>query len=138
MKDPSGESLSETFRWALESSLDPSMAAADWLARDIDPERPTVMELLTDEGVALESLRQAKDAFKTMRVIGETTSDRRAGARLYAATIAAALVHHKARISRQSDAATRRALTSLLDDEELPEKLRTLAGTALAVLDEAG
>lgn len=126
--------LSETLRWAVESAPDAALAAADWLARDIEPRCDTVLELLTSPDVALDRLRDAKDAFKTMRVVGETPADRRLGARLYAATIAAALVHHGATITTQSPAATSRALVGLLDDPAMPESLRTLAGAAVGLL----
>ncbi len=71
-----------------------------------------------------------------MRIVGETVAARRLAARLYLAAIAAALVRHGERISGQSDAALQRALTSLLDDTEMPDPLRDLAGTALCVLRE--
>ncbi len=96
------ERISDAFRSAVEASLDPAMAAANWLARDIDPSRTTVVELLVDPAVPIEQLRKAKDAFKTMRIVGETAADRHLAAQLYAAAIGAALVHHNRRISRQS------------------------------------
>ena len=135
----SGEStrqLSDTLRWALDLSADPAMASADWLAADIDPQQSSAVALLTSDSVPVSHLCRAKSAFKTMRIVGESTADRRLGARLYAASIAAALVWHGRRISRQSDAALRRAFTSLLDDAKMPTELRNLAGNALCVLDE--
>jgi len=130
--------LGDTLRWALDLSADPATASADWLAADIDPQRESAVALLTDAGVPLTHLRRAKSAFKTMRIVGETGADRRMGARLYAAAIAAALVWHGKRISRQSDAALRRAFASLLDDHAMPEPLRALAGKALCTLNELG
>ena len=134
MIKPTNELLSDTLRWALESQLDPAMAAADWIARDIDSRHQTVVDLLTDRTISVDQLMQAKDAFKTMRVVGETSNDRRLAARMYAATIAAALVHFNMRITRQSDLALRRAFEALLEDEEMLEPLRTLAGSALCQL----
>ena len=128
--------LSDALRWALDSSADPSMASADWLAMDIDHSRPSAVALLTDPGVSLSQLRKAKSVYKTMRVVGETAADRRLGARLYAAAIAAALIRHGRRISRQSDAALRRAFKSVMDDESVPEALREMTGKALCVLEE--
>ena len=110
------------------------MAAANWLARDIAPEHEGAVDLLLSSGVSVDQLVQAKDAFKTLRIVGETSEDRRLGARPYAASIAAALVHHGTRISRQSDAALRRALGALADDRGMPQALRTLAGNALSRL----
>ncbi len=138
MSDASASQLGAPLQWALESGLDPAMAAADWLARDIDPQCAGANELLAGRATPLEHLRQAKDAFKTMRVVGETTADRRLGARLYACAIAAALAHHGQRISRQSVSATRRALLGLLDDEGVPERLRSVAGAGLCALDQLG
>ena len=56
-------------------------------------------------------------------------------ARLYAAAIAAALVRYDRRVSRQSDAALQRALQSLLDDAQMHQRLRDLAGAALCALN---
>ena len=130
--------LAEAIRWALATSTDPAFASADWIAADIDSSHPNVVSLLTDPDVDLARLRQAKSAFKTMRLVGETSADRRLGARLYAAAIAAGLVWHERRISRQSDGALRRAFTGLLDDGVMPRKLRDLAGRALNLLGEPG
>ena len=134
--DPMKPRLDDALRWALDQSSDPAMASADWLAMDIDELHVSATSLLTDPGVTLLQLRKAKSAYKTMRIVGETSSDRRLGARLYAASIAAGLVWHGKRISRQSDEATRRAFTGLLDDESMSQALRTLAGKALCVLEE--
>ncbi len=80
-------------------------------------------------------MRKAKDVYKTMRILGESSSDRHVGARLYAATIGAGLVHHHQRISRQSDSALRRGLESLQDDVVMPPPLRRLAEAALIMLN---
>ncbi|MHC4948705.1 MAG: hypothetical protein ACYTG1_10640 [Planctomycetota bacterium] len=132
------DSVAAPLRWALADSADPAMASADWLAHDVDPGYPGAVALLTDPHVSLRTLRRAKSAFKTMRIVGETARDRRLGARLYLASIAAALVHHGQRISRQSDAALTRALRSHVDDKRMPASLRHLAGTALCVLRNEG
>lgn len=132
--DRSKPQLGEALRWALDSSVDPAQASADWLARDIDESMPSAQALLTNEDVTLNQLRKAKSAFKTMRIVGETSADRRLGARLYAAAIAAGLVRHGKRISGQSDAALERAFESLIDDREMSEDLRTMAGKALCMM----
>ena len=131
------EHLSEALHWALESTMDPATAAADWLASDINPNCGGALGLLTDPAVGLEHLDQAKDVYKTMRVVGETAADRRLGATLYLGAIAAALVRYNARISRQSDAALRRALLRLDADRTAPEPMRRLAGAALSALSGA-
>ena len=106
---------------------------AAWLERAIEalpmPQRE-VLVLAT-----IENLRKAKDVYKTMRILGESSTDRRVAARLYAATIGAGLIHHGKRISRQSDAALTRGLKSLQDDMEMPESLRRLAEAGLILLD---
>ena len=134
--DPMTPRLDDALRWALDQSSDPAMASADWLAMDIDESHVSSTSLLNDSCVTLLQLRNANIAYKTMTIVGETSSDRRLGARLYAASIAAGLVWHGKRISRQSDEAIRRAFTGLLDDENMSEALRTLAGKALCVLEE--
>jgi hypothetical protein len=128
--------LGEALRWALDASADPAMASADWLALDIDRSAASAVALLTDPHVPLAHLQRAKDVFKTMRIVGESASDRRVGARLYAAAIAAGLVRHGHRISRQSDAALERAFQALTDDVGLPQPLRQLGGAGLCALRE--
>ncbi len=130
----SRQQLSDVFRSAVEASADPAMAAANWLARDIDPNYQTAVELLTDSTASLETLRKAKDVYKTMRILGESSADRRIAARLYAASIGAALVHHGSRISRQSDSALQRGLQSLQTDMRMPQPLRQLAEAGLIML----
>ncbi len=132
------QQLSEVLRSAQEVSADPAMAAADWLARDIDPQCNSAVALLTDPKVSIENLRKAKDVYKTMRILGESSTDRRVAARLYAATIGAGLVHRGKRISRQSDAALTRGLEALQADMEMPDPLRRLAEAALIMLEAPG
>jgi hypothetical protein len=131
-----GKGADGPLRWALDSLQSPAMAAADWLARDIDPNANTATDLLTNPTVTLEQIRQAKSAYKTMRIVGEKSADRRIGARMYVAAIAAGLVRFGKRVSAQSDSALKRGLKDLLDDRKMPEALRQLAGTALAILND--
>ena len=136
MREETQQNLGDALRWALDTSENPAMASADWLACDIDRSKTSAVALLTDTSISLSNLRIAKDAFKTMRVVGETSADRRIGARLYAAAIAVALTRHGRRISRQSDAALQRAFKGLLDDPDMPGTLRDMASKALCVLQE--
>jgi hypothetical protein len=129
-------SVGEALRWAIDSMQQPAMAAADWLALDIDPAQPTAVALLTNPKITLTQVRQAKTVFKTMRIVGEKSADRRIGARMYAAAIAAALVFHGKRISAQSDRALKKGFQGLLDDRRMPMPLRDLAGKALCVLTD--
>ncbi len=48
--------LSDALRSAVEASTDPALAAADWLARDIDPRCKSEIDLLTDQDVSFENL----------------------------------------------------------------------------------
>ncbi len=132
------KNIRDAIRCALESSLDPAMAAADWLARDIDPACRSAADLLTNPKVSLEDLQKAKSVYKTMRILGETPADRRVAARYYAAAIAAGLVRHGTRISRQSTGALRRAMAELRDDERMPDRLRALGTAGLRAFDEQG
>ncbi len=136
MRNPARQQLSDALRWALDSSSDPAMASADWLAADIDPQGRCAIDLVTDPHVPLEVLERAKSAFKTMRIVGETIADRRLGARLYLASIASALVHHNRRISSQSNEAITRSLRTMVDDAEALSSLRALAGQALCTIQQ--
>jgi hypothetical protein len=131
-----GGHMSDVLRWALDSMHEPSMAAADWLARDIDPEQSTATALLSNPKITLAQVKQAKSVFKTMRIVGEKSADRRIGARMYAAAIAAGLVRHHKLVSRQSNEALKRGFTGLLDDQRMPQALRDLAGMAICALNE--
>jgi hypothetical protein len=131
--EPAGQ-FSDAFRWAIEDGADAAMASADWLARDINPECDGACQLLSDERVTLHQLREAKSAFKTLRIVGETSADRRAGARLYAASIASAIVRYDRRISSQSNRALRRGFAALRDDAKMNRTLRDLGAAALGRL----
>lgn len=125
--------INHALQWALESTDDPAMAAADWLARDIDPNASSAVALLTDPSVELNTLVRAKNVFKTLRIVGETAADRRMGARMYATAIAAALIRHNQWITRQSPAGVRRVIESICRDDTLPEELRSLAELAMCL-----
>lgn len=130
--EPGGDTrMGDVFSWALEVGDDPAMAAANWLARDIDPKCESAVTLVTDPMRPIQQLINAKHVFKTLRIVGETAADRRLGGRLYAASIAAALAYHGKRITTQSDAALRRGLTDLKNDFSLPPPLREVAELAL-------
>ena len=135
MDRPGPKILVSTMRQALQEFGGESPAiVADWIAGVIDPQRPSATHLLTDREVPLHHLEQAKVLYKLMRVYGESSSLRRVGLRLYAASIAAALVHHGQRISEQSDTALSRGLHFLLEDLEMPAALRVLVVEALEKL----
>lgn len=125
-----------SLEWALRAQSDSSLTAADWLAEELVPGCEGAVAILSDPRTPPDALRRLKDGFKAMRVLGEHTADRRLGARLYLAAIAAAIAYHGERISTQSDAALRDALTQMRDDAEIPDPLRTLAVAALRRLDQ--
>lgn len=133
---PARKTSAEPLRWVLDSLHQPAIAAADWLARDIDPTQPSAAALLSNPKITLNQVRQAKTVYKTMRIVGEKAADRHVGARMYAAAIAAGLVRHGKKITTQSDDALKRGFKALLDDRKMPLPLRDLAGMALCVLDE--
>jgi hypothetical protein len=66
-----------------------------------------------------------------LRTTGVTAAERSLAARLYAATIAAALVRHGTAISTQTPVALQRAFTELAEDADMPEELRMVASRAL-------
>jgi hypothetical protein len=138
MNENSKTQLTDALQWALDAMQSPATASADWLAKDIDPTAESAAQFLSNPHISLEMVRKAKSAFKTMRIVGETSADRRIGARMYAAAIAAGIVRHGKRVSRQSDSAIIRALQGLLDDMRMPAELRNLAGTALCALNGSG
>ncbi len=133
-RDSEGARIEHALNWALEAAHDPAMAAADWLVRDLSAAHDTAIGLIIDPDSSLDDLILAKTVFKTMRMVGETPHDRRLGARLYAASIAAALVHHGKRISEQSPEALRKALASIESDTDMPDSLRNIAALAIAAL----
>ena len=109
---------------------------ADWLAREVSPESTSaddaVLSKAEDPESDLNRLRTLKSAFKTLRLTGETTEDRRAGARYYAAVIAAAILRHGIRISSQRQQRLVGALEDLEKDESISSNIRELAAQALA------
>ena len=135
MNSSSPNQLSDALRWALDAMHYPAMTSADWLARDIDPDQPTAAAFMTNPAITLRQVKQAKSVFKTLRIVGETSAERRIGARMYVAAIAAGIVRFDTRVSSQSDRAVRKGLQALLDDRGMPMPLRDLAGSALCALN---
>lgn len=119
-------SMDGTLAWVLESTEHPAWALADELARDADPSCDGALGLLLRPSPDVAALERAKHAFKALRLEGETETDRHLGARLYAATIASALVHFNRRISRQRPWALLRAFSRLARDPAMPYALRQL------------
>lgn len=128
--DPNAGSLPAAFRWALESTADPTRAACDWLAAEIVAGAPSAAVAVTSTETSLESLIALKVAFKALRQNAESATERNRAARLYAASIAAALVRFGLRITQQRDAALHTAFRALADDESMDEPLRDIAAIA--------
>ncbi|MEM7227876.1 MAG: hypothetical protein AAF432_03585 [Planctomycetota bacterium] len=138
MNGDTANNLSHALRWALESGTDPAMASANWLAQEIDPQHAGAVALLADRDITLARLMDAKDAFKTMRVLGETSGDRRLAARLYLGAIAAAISYHGVRISGQSADSVIGRLEDMIEDPDAPAELRHIAGEARERIDQDG
>ncbi|MBI1304075.1 MAG: hypothetical protein GC172_09850 [Phycisphaera sp.] len=126
-------SLSDTLRWAFELDQSPALAGATWITREIIPAARDPFEAILASSTSLDALRELKNAYKMLRTSGTTAPERSLAARLYAATIAAALVRHHASISTQTPAALQRAFTDLAEDESMPERLREVATLALGI-----
>lgn len=124
--------LSDTLRWAFELDQSPALSGATWLTREIIPEAKDPFEAILASDTSLDALRELKNAYKMLRTTGVTAPERSLAARLYAATIAAALVRYKAAISTQNAAALHRAFTDLAEDDTMPERLREIASLALS------
>ncbi|MFK7959338.1 MAG: hypothetical protein AB8G96_02345 [Phycisphaerales bacterium] len=121
----------DPMRWAMDLGADAAMASVNWLAADIDSARPTAEALLTNPDVPVKHLLAAKRAYKTLRIVGETSDERLLGARWYAATIAAGIIHRGELITSQSDGALDRAFSALVDEPEMPVTVRELVVRAL-------
>lgn len=134
------DSLSDSLRWAISVGADPERSAADWLALELAPGSQdavaAICDPIPDPDADLERLRLLKRGFKTVRLGGEDSTDRRLAARYYAATLAAGLVRHGLWISRQRTDRIVEALQGLADDEGIDDRLRAVASTAIAIAAE--
>jgi hypothetical protein len=128
---PTGTSLGDTLRWAFELDQSPALAGATWITREIIPAARDPFDAILAPSTSLDALRELKNAYKMLRTSGATAPERSLAARLYAATIAAALVRHETQISTQAPAALQRAFTDLAEDDSMPERLREIAALAL-------
>ena len=127
----SAESLGDTLRWAFQLEASPALTGATWLAREIVPDASDAFEAITATTTSLAALRELKSAFKMLRSCGATTAERSLAARLYAATLAAALIRHRELITSQDPANLLRAFTELTDDDTMPDRVRDLAALAI-------
>ncbi len=129
MKDPSSSSA-EPLKWVLQAvqtpGTTPAQSLIQWLAHEVDATIDDANVALVDPRTSLTTLNSLKEAFKHLRIDGETVDDRSLAATYYALTIAAALAHHRARISRQTDQAIEDALRIVWMDEAIDLRLRDL------------
>ena len=128
----SASKLSDTLRWAFELDQSPALSGATWLTREIIPDAKDPFDAILAPATSLDALRELKNAYKMLRTTGVTAPERSLAARLYAATIAAALVRYRASISTQNAAALQRAFTELAEDGSMPDRLREIASLALS------
>lgn len=132
--------LTDSLRWAIAIGAEPERSTADWLAIELAPGAENavaaICDSIPDADADLERLRLLKRGFKTLRLGGEDSTDRRLAARYYAATLAAGLVRHGLWISRQRTDRIVEAVQGLADDEAIDDRLRAVASTALAIASE--
>ena len=132
--------LTDSLRWAIAIGTEPERSTADWLAIELVPGAESavaaICDSIPDADADLERLRLLKRGFKTLRLGGEDSTDRRLAARYYAATLAAGVVRHGVWISRQRTDRIIEALQGLADDEATDDQLRAIASTALAIASE--
>ncbi len=136
MTDP----LTDSLRWALAIGSEPERSAVDWLAAELIPDRPNAVAAISkadpDADEDLRRLRLLKSGFKTLRLSGEHSTDRRLAARHYAATIAAGVVRHGCWITRQRPDRLLSALQDLADDEAMDDSLRSIASEAITIAND--
>lgn len=130
------DNTAHPLEWAIETDIDPHFMIADWLVRDLLEEDTDAVTILSSNSTALDQFRTLKRAFKHLRTQGETPADRRLGARLYAATIAAAMVRHDRRITVQSDRKLREAFDDFARDLDMPESLAALVKQARSMIGQ--
>jgi len=132
--------LTDSLRWAIAIGAEPDRSTADWLAIELVPGAENavaaICDSIPDADADLERLRLLKRGFKTLRLGGEDSTDRRLAARYYAATLAAGVVRHGVWISRQRTDRIIEAVQGLADDEAIDDRLRAVASTALAIASE--
>ena len=133
--DPSGshaaQSLGETLRWAFELDSSPAVAGAAFLTREIIPGAKDPFEAIVSPDTTQHQLEDLKNAYKMLRTTGATAPERSLAARLYAATIAAALVRYGALISRQNPFTLAKAFEEMAADPDMPERIRELGPLAI-------
>lgn len=129
-----GSGLPSAFRWALQANAHPDRTMCEWLALEIVPSARSAAAAISDTRTTLDELRSLKAAFKALRQGATAPNERNRAARLYASTLAAAIVRFDTRITQQRDIALREAFIALARDEEMEEPLRDIARAAVGRL----
>ena len=116
--------------WAMETDIDPFFMLANWLVRDAFEDAEGAVQILTSKDTTLDDFRNLKRLFKQLRTQGELPADRRLGARLYAASIAGAIVNHGRLITVQSRIRLEEAFADFIRDRDMPDPLIALVEQA--------
>ncbi len=136
MNDPEKTSALP-LHWILQSDHSPSHTLINWLVQEIDPKATSPIDSLISSDTPIATLIGYKNAFKHLRLEGETLDDQSLGAIYYGLTIASSIVHHHRRISRQSNRALEEAFRKIWSDETIDLRLRDLAWRAFVLLRTA-
>ncbi|MCH2144321.1 MAG: hypothetical protein MK082_04145 [Phycisphaerales bacterium] len=130
-----GNKTQHPIEWAMETDVDPIFMLANWLVRDVIETAEGAVQVTTSKDTTLDQYRTLKRIFKQLRTQGELPADRRLGARLYAASIAGALVHHDRLITAQSSDRLRTAFDDFTRDGDMPDVLIELVRKAMDKID---
>lgn len=130
-KPDSSETLGDTLRWAFAFSNEHGHSGPDFIAREIVPGATSAFDAILAPSTSLDALRELKSAFKMLRSSSASAAERSLAARLYAGTLAAALIRHRTNISSQSGPNLVRAFGELSLDDSMPERLREIAALAI-------
>ena len=129
-----GNETQHPIEWAMETDVDPIFMLANWLVRDAIETAEGAVQVISSKDTTLDQYRILKRLFKQLRTQGELPADRRLGARLYAATIAGAMVNHDRLITAQSPERLRDAFEDFIRDAEMPSDLADIVREAMESL----
>jgi len=122
--------------WAMDTDIDPVFTLANWLVQDALDTNSSAVEVLTSRETTVDEFRILKRLFKQLRTQGELPADRRLGARLYAASIAGALVFHDRLTTTQKSPRLLEAFRELAVDRDMPDELVELAVRASTMMPD--
>ena len=125
-----GNETQHPIEWAMETDVDPIFMLANWLVRDAIETAEGAVQVISSKDTTLDQYRILKRLFKQLRTQGELPADRRLGARLYAASIAGAIVNHGRLITVQSRIRLEEAFADFIRDRDMPDPLIALVEQA--------